>query len=232
MRTLRYSGAWILVLAVITLGVLTTGLMSVAEDQDQLPAYLKDAKYITSAKCKLCHKPKYNEWAATQHAKHTEHTEHTEGGQAPAETAYRHVTGFNPDDGTYAEKGTACEACHGQYSIGDKRYAAGFLPGMDLFKMEGFKLDPVVPGKPLEQLNELSGSKHFANDVVCFTCHYAHSDTPQEHQLRKPIIELCTDCHKDKQMATHAPQAAAGSTCATCHMPNGQHLFTQPAPAP
>jgi predicted CXXCH cytochrome family protein len=272
MKTLRKAGPWVLTGAAVLLGVLITALVGVAQDQDQLPAYLKDATYITSAKCKLCHKTRYNLWAETQHAKNAETgcPAPAEGEAPSAEMLYRYVTGFNSADSTYAEKGTACEACHGpgsahfaaktdqrkativnpdnlatpgqkfslcgrchgQYSIGDKRYADGFLPGVDLFKIDGFKLDPVVPDKPLQQLNEISGSKHFANGVVCITCHLAHSENAQEHQLRKPIIELCTDCHKDKTMAAHAPEAAAGDTCATCHMPKGQHLFTKPAPAP
>jgi predicted CXXCH cytochrome family protein len=268
-----------LALGLIVLGVLVTGLVCSADEQ-QLPAYLQTAHYITSAKCKLCHKTQYGLWADTQHARNAAgfpwEQPASEGGQplpagqqATPEMIYRYVTGYNDADGTYAEKGTACEACHGpgsahfmahaeerktvilnpanltttgqkaslcgrchgQYSIGDKRYAAGFLPGMDLFKLDGFKLDPAAPGKPMDQLNELVTSKHFDKGVVCLTCHDAHQDTPVEHQLRKPVVELCTGCHQDKTMAAHAPTAAAGATCATCHMPQGQHSFVKPTPA-
>lgn len=306
MKTLpKPTKVWIITLAVIALGILIAGLVSGAEEEQvPLPAYLQEAKYITSAKCKLCHKPVYTAWAETQHAKNVETgpwatpaaegttppaegqdtasagacceatpaaegTTPSDQGQAPPpELVYRYVTGFNPADGTWAEKGTACEACHGpgsahmaakaderkamivnpgnlptmgqkvslcgschgQYSIGDQRYAPGFLPGMDLFKIEGFQLDPPDPAKQFDQLNQLKQSKHFENGVDCLTCHDGHSDQPQAHQLRKPVIELCTGCHQDKQMATHAPQAAEGDTCATCHMPGGQHLFAVPAP--
>lgn len=271
MKAIGSSAAWFLTLFAVMLGVAITALVSSAEDQTELPAYLKDAKYITSAKCKMCHKTQYNLWAETKHAKNAETgCPAPAEGQAPAaEVVYRYVTGYNSADGTYAEKGTACEACHGpgsahfaakadqrkalivnpanltttgqklslcgrchgQYTIGDKRYADGFVPGMDLLKLDGFKLDAVVPDKPMQQLNEMSGSKHFENGVVCLTCHDAHNEKPLEHQLRQPIIDLCTGCHKDKTMAAHAPGAAAGDTCATCHMPQGQHLFTKPAPA-
>ena len=260
MRGRYTSTAWILTLAVTVLGLLITALMSLADGQDL--SYMKDAKYITSAKCKLCHKPQATPWADTPHAKNADAVP-----TGPPEQVYRYVTGYNSADGTSAEKGTACEACHGpgsahfgakaeqrkalilkpdnlptpaqkfslcgrchgQYTIGDKKYADGFLPGTDLFKLDGFKLDPIVPDKPMQQLNEIAGSKHFANGVVCQTCHEPHATGLAEHQLRKPIVDLCTGCHKDKTMAAHAPKAAAGDTCATCHMPKGAHTFAKPA---
>ena len=260
--------AWILTLAVMVLGLLITALVCFAADQE-LPAYLKDATYITSAKCKMCHKPQNTLWAETKHAKNAETgcPVPADAGTPTADMMYRYVTGYNSADGTYAEKGTACESCHGpgsahfaakaderkativspenltpvqkislcgschgQYTIGDKRYADGFRPGMDLFKIEGFTLDAVVPDKPLQQLNELKTSKHFDNDVVCLSCHVGHGENPLEHQLRQPIVELCVGCHEDKTMAAHAPTAPAGDTCATCHMPNGAHTFAAPAP--
>ena len=272
MRTTRNWGAWWLAPAVTALGVLVTAWLSGAQEAPELPAYLNDATYITSAKCKMCHKAPHTLWAETEHAKNAETgcPAPAEGEAPAAEMVYRYVTGYKSADGTSAEKGTGCEACHGpgsahmaakadqrkalivkgadltttgqkvslcgrchgQYTIGDKRYADGFLPGMDLFQIEGFTLDPVVPDKPLQQLNELSGSKHFENGVVCLTCHDGgHGENLAEHQLRKPIVDLCVECHEGKTMAAHAPDAEAGATCATCHMPNGQHLFTTPAPA-
>jgi len=130
---------------------------------------------------------------------------------------------------TPAQQVSVCGQCHGQYAIGDKRYAAGFKPGMDLLAMDGFKMDDVKPGAKMAELNELVTSKHFANGVVCSSCHTAHPEKATAHQLKAPVIELCTSCHKEKTMAAHAPTAKDGDTCATCHMPDGAHTFTKPA---
>jgi predicted CXXCH cytochrome family protein len=281
MKALRSFRAGVLTVLVAVLGVAATAVVASADDQS-LPAYLTTATYITSAKCKMCHRAVYDRWADTQHAKNVTAgpwgTPPEGGATPPADLIFRYVTGYNSADGTYAEKGTACEACHGpgsthfhasmderksvivspdalatpgqkysvcgrchgQYTVGGKRFADGFLPGMDLFKMDGFKLDPIVPGKTLEQLNEIVTSKHFQQGIVCTTCHAVHGENVQEHQLRQPIVELCLGCHSDKtkvhdaqdvipSLAAHQPNAPAGDTCATCHMPNGEHIFAIPA---
>jgi len=235
-----------------------------------LPEYMKTATYITSAKCKMCHKATFTNWSTTQHAKNADtcpwEADKAKPGTPTPEMAARYTTGYDPVAKTWAEKGTACEACHGpgsehmkaskderkakirvatqletpaaqasvcgqchgQFSIGDKRFAAGYKPGMDLLAMDGFKLDDVKPGTKLEQLNELVTSEHWKQGVVCTSCHLAHPDKANEHLLKAPVVELCTGCHKDKTMAAHAPTAKDGDTCATCHMPDGMHTFTEP----
>ena len=112
----RNAAVRFLTLAVIVLGVLATALVSWA-DQDL--SYMQTAKYITSAKCKMCHRGVYNQWADTQHAKNA-------AVALPADATpgqnYRYATGYNSADGTCAEKGTACEACHGP---GSAHFGAG-----------------------------------------------------------------------------------------------------------
>jgi predicted CXXCH cytochrome family protein len=273
MKVKASTAATVLTLGVIVLGILATALMSGADGQDL--SYMKTAKYITSAKCKMCHRTQYNQWADTQHAKNATVALPAD---APPDQVYRYSSGYNSADGTSAEKGTACEACHGpgsahfaasmdtrkalilnpdnlttegqkvslcgrchgQYTVGGKHYADGFLPGDDLFKLNGFTLDPIVAGKPMQQLNEMAGSKHFANGVYCYDCHVSHGENAQEHLLRQPIVDLCLGCHSDKtkvhdpqdviaSLAAHQPAAPAGATCATCHMPQGAHTFAVPA---
>lgn len=141
----------------------------------------------------------------------------------------RKLTIMNPANlKTAGEKVSVCGRCHGQYTIGDQRFADKYQPGQDLLTTDGFKLDAVQPGKPMQEMNELVQSKHFANGVVCMTCHTSHTSTPVEHSLKKPIVQLCTQCHTDKTI-DHARKAPADATCATCHMPNGAHTFTKPA---
>lgn len=246
-------------------------ITSALADAPAAPEFLKTATYLTSAKCKMCHKAEFTNWSATKHATNAAACPweaNKDKPETPApEVAARYTTGYDPAAKTWSEKGTACEACHGpgsvhmkaakdarktaisgptvlatpaqkasvcgqchgQFSIGDKRFAAGYKPGMDLTAMDGFKLDEVKPGTKMAELNELVKSKHYAHGVVCSSCHVAHPEKATEHELKAPVTELCSSCHKEKTMAAHAPTAKDGDTCATCHMPDGQHTFTPPA---
>ena len=130
---------------------------------------------------------------------------------------------------TPAQKVSICGRCHGQYTIDGQHAALNYKAGQNLLATEGFKLEPVDLGKPMDEMNEFVTSKHYASGkVTCNTCHTAHTAGAQEHMLKKPIVELCMGCHTDKVMAKHAPNAPAGATCATCHMPKGVHTFTKP----
>ncbi len=255
--------------AAIMVGVVASGVVGTAVEDDQTAVWIQSATYITSGKCKMCHKKQYEYWGKTKHGLRKfpwETGESEEPEASKAEVIYRYLTGYNAPDNTWAEKGTACEACHspgsihmtakkeerkntivnspnlkepsrkwsvcgrchGQYTIGEQKFAANFRPGQDLFKIKGFVLAPVVEGRKLQQLNELKQSKHFEKGVTCIKCHTAHAQAPLEHQLRKPILELCAECHQDVAMGTHAPAAPEGATCATCHMPGGRHDFARP----
>ena len=122
-----------------------------------------------------------------------------------------------------------CGQCHSKGTDTSKAYPfpVGFRPGGDLTK-SFIDANPTAPGRN-QQYSELKQSKHYAKNVLCFTCHEPHGvGTTQPRQLRKPIIELCLGCHADKDMKTHAPSAPAGATCATCHMPGGVHTFKEP----
>ena len=265
----RWAVAVVLLGTLTTVGLVGSSAVGPAVESEQLPAWILTATYITSARCKLCHKKQHEDWAKTKHGKskfpwETGEVEKPE--QLTGEAVYRYVTGHKYPDNTWSEKGTACEACHGpgsvhmrakkeerkttivnsatlkeprkrlsvcgrcpgQYTIAEQKFAANFRPGQDLFKIEGFVLAPVVEGRKLQQLNELRHSKHFEKGVTCITCHAVHVEAPLKHQLRKPAAELCSECHQDKEMATHAPTAAEGATCVSCHMPEGRHDFAPP----
>lgn len=152
----------------------------------------------------------------------------------------------NPKDLNPLQQAQLCGQCH---SVGkDKsgkcafpiayvptdpkeKAEAAFRPGDDLTKT-------FVDGKPAtagrnQQYSEWILSQHAKNGVTCISCHDPHDTTTNEHQLKKPVTELCMGCHaaKIKDLATHAPSAPAGATCATCHMPNGRHIFAKPEAA-
>ena len=127
---------------------------------------------------------------------------------------------------TPRKKLSVCGRCHGEYTIEGQPFPAKFKPGMDLFEIEGFQLSEITQPGPFQQLNELQASKHMANDVTCVTCHTAHQESPGEPQLRKPLPDLCLECHADPHAGTAGPaEIPEGMTCATCHMPDGRHVF-------
>ena len=124
------------------------------------------------------------------------------------------------------KKLSVCGRCHGQYTIGDKPFAADYKFGDDLFAIEGFKLTEVTQPGPFQQLNEFMASKHGEKDVTCVTCHTAHETTEAKPQLRKPVPDLCLQCHAQEHKCTvAADKVKAGDTCATCHMAGGRHTF-------
>lgn len=124
------------------------------------------------------------------------------------------------------QKLSVCGRCHGDYTINGKPFAEGFKVGDDLFTMEGFKLSEITKPGPFQQLNELESSKHGEHDVTCITCHTSHEEIAAKPQLRQPVPDLCLQCHAQAHQCTvKADQIPAGANCATCHMPEGRHIF-------
>lgn len=132
----------------------------------------------------------------------------------------------NPASLTPERQAMVCGQCHSKGTDKTKTYAfpVGFRPGDDLSKVF-IDAKPKTPGMN-QQYSEMLGGKHFANKVICTSCHDPHGPVQgTEHQLKKPINALCLDCHKDKDIAKHKPGMPADTTCAVCHMPGGAHVF-------
>ena len=136
----------------------------------------------------------------------------------------------NPKNLDMANRNMVCGQCHsaGKDISGKYAFPVGFRPSDDLTK---FFVDakPTAPGMN-QEYSEFITSKHASNGLGCTTCHNPHGATANPHMLVKPINDLCLGCHaaKIKDMKTHAPNAAADATCATCHMENGVHTFKKP----
>lgn len=134
---------------------------------------------------------------------------------------------LNPEELKPQRAGMICGQCHssGKDKSGTYPFPVGFKPGDNL---EDFFVDskPKEPGRN-QQFSELIQSKHWEKEVICERCHDPHGFTKQPHLLRKPVNELCMECHKStvKDIKEHAPDAPESYTCATCHMPNGRHTF-------
>ncbi len=126
----------------------------------------------------------------------------------------------------------ACGQCHSRGKSKDGQYAFphGYLPGTKLSDVyEDAK--PQEKGRNQQFSDLMQSPKHWDQAVVCEKCHDPHGNTAQPYQLTMAIDETCLQCHKDKipSLAEHVKAkgktAPEGATCATCHMPDGRHLF-------
>ncbi len=201
----------------------------------------------------MCHKAEKTAWEATLHAEQTPGDDDTPWTHV---TGYDPATGEGVEDGVSCEmchgRGSVhtkvaaddrnativngvklatpalqvsiCAQCHAKY---EEDAPVPYTPGEDL--LAKITLIEVVPGEPMQQVNDLVGGKHFENGTVCVTCHTAHTEDSVGHQLRKPVVELCGECHADHVDLVHTKGAAKeGDTCITCHMPDGSHAFAKP----
>lgn len=136
----------------------------------------------------------------------------------------------HPQDLPAAQRAMVCGQCHsvGKDTTGSYNHPVGYRPGDDLTK---FFVDakPTTAGRN-QQYSEYITSKHSQVGIGCVNCHDPHDTVGTPGQLKKPVTDLCLQCHagKVKDLATHAPGAPAGATCATCHMPGGRHIFAKP----
>lgn len=136
-------------------------------------------------------------------------------------------TAFIPSTLSPKLQAEVCGSCHsaGKDTSGKCAFPTGFKPGDDLTK-SFVDAKPAGPGRN-QQYSEFLQSKHNEVGLTCTSCHENHNLSGLPGQLKKPVAEGCLTCHasKIKDLKTHAPSAAADATCATCHMPGGQHRF-------
>lgn len=131
----------------------------------------------------------------------------------------------------HLEQLSVCARCHAQY---EEDFLEEYTYGEDI--MGKITLKPATGESKLEQVNEMIDSKHYSNPTAptCVKCHTGHNDLDETlpSQIRKPILELCTECHTAEADLSHSKYETIpeGATCATCHMPEGKHLFAVPAP--
>lgn len=132
-----------------------------------------------------------------------------------------------------------CGQCHSQGRSRDGRYAFPhqFLPGMDLDTVFADSA-PQGPGRN-QQFSDLRRSPaHWEAGVVCEDCHDPHGNTDEPYQLKAPINDTCLQCHEDDvhsleaHVQEHGHTPTPDMTCATCHMPEGRHLFDHTMAAP
>jgi len=118
-------------------------------------------------------------------------------------------------------------------------WPVGYQVGLDLrnyWRLEDHKLGELTfthfpdgtAHKNRMQGNDFVQSVMYRHGVTCFDCHDVHG-TKNYAQLRKPVNEICLDCHgpgsrngpREATLAehTHHKNGSAGSACVACHMP-------------
>lgn len=138
----------------------------------------------------------------------------------------------NPSELDEQRASMICGQCHapGRSTDGTTAYPQGYLPGQDLDEHYDIRT-PDGPGMN-QQFEDLRHSPaHWEAGIGCVTCHDPHGETGHEYQLKDEITALCMSCHEphlnslEEHVTANGGTVTEGMTCATCHMPEGRHLF-------
>jgi predicted CXXCH cytochrome family protein len=202
-------------------------------------------KRPTGPTCDGCHSVDYNiqtkqvaEWnvgCERCHGPGREHVEHA---------ARSNI--LNPGRMDYVQATDTCIQCHSQgrpltNPIGGKYYdwPVGYHAGLNLrdyWQLEEHTLGQLsfthfpdgTAHKNRMQGNDFTQSVMYRRGVTCFDCHDVHG-TENYAELRKPVNQICLDCHgpgsrngpRTSTLAahTHHKDGSAGSECVACHMP-------------
>jgi predicted CXXCH cytochrome family protein len=199
----------------------------------------------TGPTCDGCHSVDYNirtkqvvEWnvgCERCHGPGSEHVAHPSRGNV-----------LNPARMDYVRASDTCIQCHSQgrpltNPMEGKYYdwPVGYRVGLnlrDFWQLEDHKLGEQTfthfpdgtAHKNRMQGNDFVQSVMYRRGITCFSCHDVHG-TENYAQLRKPVNELCLDCHGPMSLNgpreatleehTHHKAGSTGSQCVACHMP-------------
>lgn len=202
-------------------------------------------KRPTGPTCDGCHSVDYNiqtkqvaEWnvgCERCHGPGSVHVDHATRGNI-----------LNPARTDYVDASDICIQCHSQgrpltNPIEGKYYdwPVGYRVGLNLrdyWQLEDHKLGELsfthfpegTAHKNRMQGNDFVQSVMYRRGVTCFDCHDVHG-TRNNALLRKPVNEMCLDCHgpgsrngpRESTLSghTHHKDGSTGSACVACHMP-------------
>jgi predicted CXXCH cytochrome family protein len=199
----------------------------------------------TGATCDGCHSVDYNihtrqvtEWNVGCERCHGPGSEHI------AHPSRSNI--LNPSQMDDVAANDTCISCHSQgqpltKEIEGKAYdwPVGYRVGLrlaDYWKLEDHTLGQTTfthfpdgtAHKNRMQGNDFVQSLMYRRGVTCASCHDVHG-TQNYAQLRKPVDEICLDCHSTTspngphvatmEEHTHHRDGSPGSQCVACHMP-------------
>jgi predicted CXXCH cytochrome family protein len=199
----------------------------------------------TGATCDGCHSVNYNihtrqvtEWNVGCERCHGPGSEHI------AHPSRSNI--LNPSHMDDVAANDTCISCHSQgqpltKEIEGKAYdwPVGYRVGLrlaDYWKLEDHTLGQTTfthfpdgtSHKNRMQGNDFVQSLMYRKGVTCASCHDVHG-SQNYAQLRKPVDEICLDCHSTTspngphvatmEEHTHHRDGSPGSQCVACHMP-------------
>ncbi|HEX3376002.1 MAG TPA: cytochrome c3 family protein [Candidatus Acidoferrales bacterium] len=202
-------------------------------------------KRPTGPTCDGCHSVDYN----IQTKQVAEWNVGCERCHGPGSAHVKHATReniLNPGRMDYVSSSDTCIQCHSQgrpltNPIEGKYYdwPVGYRVGLklqDYWQLEDHKLGEQTfthfadgtAHKNRMQGNDFVQSVMYRRGVMCSDCHDVHG-TKNYAQLRKPVNEICMDCHgagsrngpREATLAehTHHKDGSTGAQCVACHMP-------------
>ena len=166
-----------------------------------------------ASNCVACHKGIQNGDMSTQTGSATNLTTPIPGQTMESNTCTKcHVTGFNASTGKWREDGVACEACHSPIPANH--------PEQDVPVNKSTDVCRNCHTEARFGWDQWKESVHFQNNIVCTTCHDAHSTSFKLSNLSdSDASALCRNCHKDVATdAQHSAHSNAGVTCIMCHL--------------
>ena len=173
--------------------------------------------------CATCHPDFQTTWMTGPHAKASEDPAFVEAWNEqgnPGACLSCHVTGYDPDTGTWEADGITCEACHGDVPV-----------------------DHPMNPMPVDRSTEFCGkchsdtrfgwqewevSTHYKRGMECTVCHDPHSASIKQVMSpggQVPIYEdasdLCINCHNDHSASfPYSAHSEQGISCIDCHITN------------
>ncbi len=157
--------------------------------------------------CPACHESTQKEWEQSAHGMAVSDPTFRNEWEAqgkPGECLTCHVTGYDPDKGTWLADGITCTACHNTTQANH--------PLQPITADRSSKLCGTCHQ---ETYFEWQASVHRQNGVDCIACHDPHATSLKAEDA----YSQCSSCHKERStIFTHSQHSQSGLTCADCHM--------------
>jgi len=164
--------------------------------------------YQSPQQCRECHKPEFEAWSDTTHARATFDPIfqiYLQAEEKPGECFACHTTGYDTTTGQFVLAGVTCEACHGPYRVGHPEESMTIAASAEMC------------GKcHASTLAEWQSSQHGKVGVTCINCHEVHT---QQTRAAASTNALCATCHEQQiQDHTHILHSEADVHCIDCHL--------------
>jgi predicted CXXCH cytochrome family protein len=203
MSTTRIMLAILFVAALTALivGLCTAGLAEAAGPEPQ------STPVAQTPDCATCHSDRAQQWQASKHAaafSNPAFKKTWDEGKNQQYCLACHTTGFDANTGQYAQDGVGCTACH--KPSGTNPHPGGAMTVSDSAEFCGTCHTTT--------LHEWQQGGHGKANVACKSCHDMHSTT-----LRTTNSDdLCSNCHKERNVQLANMPMNATTQCANCHM--------------